>query len=171
MWDSKALAPSHIFPSLLCVAHNYPQNSPTIMIFTRLQGFDHQRSYGLNQVVCPRIKIPEHSHEQQSSASAYLPREALKLSKKWKQKLLLPRINQNTSHPHHDQKQGKRLQQYGARQESRQDFLQVKSCHWDNHLIAKFQKSWRGWGHGCLQVSPVSTSPFSIRIPTLAQSS
>lgn len=43
------------------------------MIYTRLQVFDHQRSYGLNQGVCPKIKIPEHSHEQQPSASCLAP--------------------------------------------------------------------------------------------------
>lgn len=82
------------------------------MIYTRLQVFDHQRSYGLNQGVCPKIKIPEHSHEQQPSASCLAPNTGSQIikemetnkKKKWKQKLLLPRINQNTSHPHHDRK-------------------------------------------------------------------
>ena len=97
MWDSKAFALSHIFPSLLCMAHNYPQNSPTIMIYTRLQGFDHQRSYGLNQGVCPRIKIPKHSHEQQSSASHLSPNRGAQIIKEMETEASAP---QNKSeHP------------------------------------------------------------------------
>ena len=91
--------PSHIFPSLLYVAHNYPQNSPTIMTYTRLQGLDHQRSYGLNQGVCPRIKIPGHSHKQQPSASLISPNRGSQIIKEMETEASAPQNKSESPTP------------------------------------------------------------------------